>query len=220
METPGTDSRRSTHQSPERTPLLAGTLRRHARQFCCHREGRESGSGSSKAIKVGAAAIRSWIRFKSCVKVCLAAASSSWLISLMRISRSELNRVVIFGPVSFVQWGLRLRFLFTPATLPDWSDKNRPTTPAGVNYGPKKVIHMRHTGKHSRLRNWSERRLAEMRERGIKFVQVLGCNNPGDDCEACLAMKDHSVEIEYAPTLPLPGCTMKKCKCVIIAVEK
>jgi len=59
-----------------------------------------------------------------------------------------------------------------------------------------------------------------MRECGIKFVQVLGSGNVAQECEVCIAMKNHSVEIEFAPALPLPGCTMKKCTCVIIAVEK
>jgi len=79
---------------------------------------------------------------------------------------------------------------------------------------------MRHTGKHSRLRNQCESRIADMRSCGIKFVQVLGCGNEGEDCEACLALKNYSIEIEFAPTLPLPGCDKKKCKCVIIATEK
>ncbi len=61
--------------------------------------------------------------------------------------------------------------------------------------------------------------LAEMREAGIKFVSVLGCNNPGDDCEACLAMKDQKIEIEFAMPLPLPGCDKRLCKCIWLAKE-
>ena len=62
-------------------------------------------------------------------------------------------------------------------------------------------------------------KLSEMREAGIKFVSVLGCNNSGDDCDACLAMKGEKIEIEFATPLPLPGCDKKFCKCLYIAVE-
>ena len=69
----------------------------------------------------------------------------------------------------------------------------------------------------AKVRRYSQLQLAEMREVGIEFVGVLGCNNPGDDCEACLAMKGRVVEIASAAELPLPGCTMKYCKCILLA---
>jgi hypothetical protein len=62
-------------------------------------------------------------------------------------------------------------------------------------------------------------RLAQMREAGIKFVSVLGCNNPGEDCEACLAMKGQKIEIEFATPLPLPDCDREFCKCIYLATE-
>ena len=65
----------------------------------------------------------------------------------------------------------------------------------------------------------SKAKLAELREFGIEYVGVLGCNNPGDDCEACLALKDQKIEIAFAPTLPLPGCDKKHCKCGLIAMQ-
>lgn len=69
----------------------------------------------------------------------------------------------------------------------------------------------------SKVRKFSAMRLAELREAGIKFVSVLGCNNSGDDCEACLAMKGQKVEIELATPLPLPGCDKTHCKCIWLA---
>jgi hypothetical protein len=65
----------------------------------------------------------------------------------------------------------------------------------------------------------SEAKLNEFRLVGIEFVSILGCNNPGDDCEACLALKDRKLEIESAPPLPLPECDKKFCKCLYIAAE-
>ena len=65
----------------------------------------------------------------------------------------------------------------------------------------------------------STAKLAEMREAGIKFVSVLGCNNPGEDCEACLATRDQKIEIEFATPLPLPDCDREFCKCEYLATE-
>ena len=64
----------------------------------------------------------------------------------------------------------------------------------------------------------SQARLAEMKETGIKIVSVLGCGT-SDDCEACAAMRDQRIEIEFAQPLPLPGCDKEFCKCLYIAVE-
>ena len=65
----------------------------------------------------------------------------------------------------------------------------------------------------------SRERLAEMREAGIEFVQVLGCNHAPDECESYRAMKGLKVEIAFAPELPLPGCDLEFCKCILIATE-
>jgi len=65
----------------------------------------------------------------------------------------------------------------------------------------------------------SRRRIKEMKSVGIKYVQVLSANNPDDECEACIAVKNQSFEIEFAPELPLVGCDVKWCKCIIIARE-
>ena len=68
------------------------------------------------------------------------------------------------------------------------------------------------------VRQQSSERLTEMREAGIKFVSVLGCNNHGEDCESCLAMKDQRIEIEFATPLPLPDCDKEFCKCIYLAL--
>lgn len=65
----------------------------------------------------------------------------------------------------------------------------------------------------------SRRQIKQMKSVGIKFVQVLGAGNPDDECEACVAVKNQSFEVEFAPVLPLPGCDLKWCKCIIIASE-
>ena len=68
----------------------------------------------------------------------------------------------------------------------------------------------------------SEQRLADMRACGIKFVGILASPNPGEFCEAAAAMKDVKIEIEFAPPLPLPECSMRdhhrKCNCILIAL--
>ena len=69
------------------------------------------------------------------------------------------------------------------------------------------------------VRQHSTRRLDEMRAAGIKFVSVMGCNKPGEDCEACMAIKDQKIENEFATPLPLPDCDKKFCKCIYIAVQ-
>lgn len=65
----------------------------------------------------------------------------------------------------------------------------------------------------------SMERLESANQAGFKYVQVLGCGNPGEDCEACLAMQDQKIEIEFATPLPLPGCDKEFCKCVYLAAE-
>lgn len=65
----------------------------------------------------------------------------------------------------------------------------------------------------------SRRRIKEIKSAGIKHVQVLGANDPDDECEACIAVKNQSFEIEFAPELPLVDCDLKWCKCIIIACE-
>ena len=60
-------------------------------------------------------------------------------------------------------------------------------------------------------------RLDEMRQAGIKFVEILGCNNPPDECDAYRSTKGQEFEIESVPLLPLPGCDKKFCKCIHIA---
>lgn len=67
------------------------------------------------------------------------------------------------------------------------------------------------------VREQSERSLANMRESGIKFVEVLGCGRPAEDCEACRCMQGAKTEIEFATPLPLPDCDQKFCKCIYIA---
>jgi hypothetical protein len=75
------------------------------------------------------------------------------------------------------------------------------------------------------VRQQSAERLTDMREAGIKFVSVLGSPNPGENCEACMAImstreKDgDKIEIEFAAPLPLPDCDREFCKCCYIAVE-
>lgn len=63
----------------------------------------------------------------------------------------------------------------------------------------------------------AEARLNEMRQSGIEFVSVLGSNNPGEDCAACLAIRGKKYEIEFAPPLPLADCDKEFCKCIYLA---
>jgi hypothetical protein len=72
---------------------------------------------------------------------------------------------------------------------------------------------------HSRadVRQISAGLLADMRDGGVKLVQVVGSKNPDETCEACQAMQGLKIEIEYATPLPLPGCDKECCKCAIVA---
>lgn len=63
------------------------------------------------------------------------------------------------------------------------------------------------------------RRVQDMRRAGIKWVEVLGCSHPPEECDAYRAMRGVLVEIEYAPGLPLPGCDLLECKCILLARE-
>lgn len=65
----------------------------------------------------------------------------------------------------------------------------------------------------------SRRRIEEIKSAGIKYVKVLGAGNTDDECEACVAVRDQSFEVEFTPELPLPGCDLKWCKCIIIPSE-
>jgi hypothetical protein len=65
----------------------------------------------------------------------------------------------------------------------------------------------------------SRRRIKEIKSVGVKFVQVLGAGNADDECEACIAVKNQSFDVNFAPELPLPGCDLKWRKCIIIASE-
>lgn len=58
-----------------------------------------------------------------------------------------------------------------------------------------------------------------MRAAGVQWVKILGCNNPGEDCAAVLALKGRKIPIDVAPSLPLPLCDKRTCKCIIIATE-
>lgn len=72
------------------------------------------------------------------------------------------------------------------------------------------VIHARECRKYSTLR------LAEMKEVGVDFVEVLGSGLPGGDCTACLAIGGVKIPIGKAPLLPLEGCDRAACKCILI----
>jgi hypothetical protein len=69
----------------------------------------------------------------------------------------------------------------------------------------------------SKVKKYSSMRLAEMREAGIQFVEILGCNHPPDECDAYRSIKGQKFEIEFAPLLPLPDCDKKFCKCIHLA---
>jgi hypothetical protein len=71
----------------------------------------------------------------------------------------------------------------------------------------------------SRFAAQDAERLNSIRSTGIRFVQVQGCNNPGDDCEECLALRNRNIKIDLAPTLPLVGCDLPFCKCIVLASE-
>ena len=64
----------------------------------------------------------------------------------------------------------------------------------------------------------SAAKLAELRDSGIKFVEVLGCNCPDEECDAYRAVKGMKMDIEFAQPLPLPGCDKKFCACIYLAV--
>lgn len=65
----------------------------------------------------------------------------------------------------------------------------------------------------------SQQGLEEIKQAGFQFVTVLGCGNPGEDCEACLAMRGQKMEIAFVGPLPLPDCDKEFCKCVYQAAE-
>ena len=69
----------------------------------------------------------------------------------------------------------------------------------------------------SKVRKYTLMRLEEMRNAGIKFVSLLGCNYAPDECDSLRAMKGQKIAIETAPLLPLPGCDKKHCKCIWLA---
>ena len=63
-------------------------------------------------------------------------------------------------------------------------------------------------------------RLGEMRKAGVKWVKLLGCGNPAEDCAECLRRQAQTIPISEAQPLPLPGCDKRFCKCILIAVAK
>lgn len=65
----------------------------------------------------------------------------------------------------------------------------------------------------------SRRQIKQIKSVGIKYVKVIGAGNADDECEACIAVKNQSFDVEFAPELPLSGCDLKWCKCIIIASE-
>lgn len=75
----------------------------------------------------------------------------------------------------------------------------------------------KHPMTKSKVHKYSRMRLAELRDAGFKYVGVLSSGGP-EDCEACKAMKDEKIEIEFAQPLPLPGCDKKYCMCIYLAL--
>lgn len=69
------------------------------------------------------------------------------------------------------------------------------------------------------VKSWSRQRINEIRSVGIQYVRIVGAGNTGDECEACIAVRNQSYDIALVPELPLPGCDLKWCKCVIVASE-
>jgi hypothetical protein len=67
---------------------------------------------------------------------------------------------------------------------------------------------------------YSRRTLRELRSAGIRHVAVLGCNYEPDECDAYRAIKRDIFEIDFAPSLPLPGCDKPFCKCILLAIEE
>ena len=65
----------------------------------------------------------------------------------------------------------------------------------------------------------NEDRLADMREAGIKLIEILCSPNPDQQCEQCLAIKDQKIEIEFAPPIPLPECDCRDCGCIYLATQ-
>jgi hypothetical protein len=66
-------------------------------------------------------------------------------------------------------------------------------------------------------RSASRDRLAEIKASGIKFVKIVGSWSESENCDECKSMRGHSIEVEYAPELPLRGCRKKYCGCTIVA---
>jgi len=64
---------------------------------------------------------------------------------------------------------------------------------------------------------FARKRLAEIRTSRIKWVRVLGCNDPSRECDSYRAVKGELFEVEFAPELPLPGCDLETCHCILIA---
>lgn len=72
------------------------------------------------------------------------------------------------------------------------------------------------------FRQWPEQdaeRLADLKRSAIKFVEVLGSPNPGEECAACLRLKGKKIFMVKPPRLPLPACDLPICKCILLASE-
>ncbi len=61
----------------------------------------------------------------------------------------------------------------------------------------------------------SEKWLSKVREMSFRFVEVLPAGL-STDCDQCQAIKGKLIPIDECPTLPLPECKSRPCKCVLI----
>ena len=63
----------------------------------------------------------------------------------------------------------------------------------------------------------SSERIAELREAGISFCQILSSGH-NDECDACRAILDRKMPLDAFPGLPPDGCEcVPWCRGVVIA---
>jgi len=107
----------------------------------------------------------------------------------------------------------------SPNTVRAWHDgKKRPD--GGRLEKLTLLLQAMEVGKALRIASELDARsVKEMKNAGIKWVEVLGCNHQPEECDSYRAMKGVLIEIEHAPELPLPGCDMLECKCILLARE-
>ena len=64
-----------------------------------------------------------------------------------------------------------------------------------------------------RLAKRNAERVASCRSCGIPEMQILIANLEGHGCSASIAIEQDRIPTDRVPSLPLPGCTARYCRC-------